>query len=67
LTIANSGAAVWPSIAWAAQQIHDLNDRFALRTLIAAYAFNLSVLFFFNVHPTLRHWVDPIQKTLPAE
>jgi hypothetical protein len=61
------GNAVWPSIAWAVQQEPDFNNRSALRVIVAIYSVVTAIIFAFNVHPTLRQWLDPVQEGIQAE
>jgi hypothetical protein len=59
LTVAIIGACVWPTVAWALNQAHFGNVRFAMRSLIALNATMLILVLVINVHPTARRWVDP--------
>ena len=65
LTMAISGGAVWPSIAWAVQLSHD--STYALYIVIAVFGFMSVILAVINLHPTLRDWVDPQSKAQLAE
>jgi fucose permease len=60
LTVANVGIAVWPSIAWAVGQAHVGNERYSMKILVVIYSVAFLAFATFSLHPTLRHWVDPV-------
>jgi hypothetical protein len=65
LTMAISGGAVWPSIAWAVQRSHD--STYALYIVIAGFGFICVILSVINLHPTLRDWVDRLSRAQRTE
>jgi fucose permease len=62
LTAANVGIAVWPSIAWAVGQAHLGDERYSMRILVVIYSVAFVISATFTLHPTLRHWVDPVRR-----
>jgi MFS family permease len=62
LTMAISGGAIWPSVAWVVQENNGGNCRYALVVLVVISAVILAIVLWINLHPAVRHWVDADKK-----
>jgi hypothetical protein len=63
--MAISGGAIWTSVSWAVQRDHDGNTRYAMRVYVILHAVMLVIVGIINLHPKVRHWVDP-DRSVPA-
>jgi fucose permease len=68
IVVALSGAAIWPSVAWAVEESHPGNSRYAMCIIVALNSAGLAIVLFFSLHPKMRRWIEAdCQPTRRAE